>query len=301
MQCHCGKEQKSILCGTLHPASTASQKVDLDAFLSCGQTCNKMLACGLHACGRACHQGDCGDCAIVRDKLCYCGQETRREACGGPGQAEKRAECFGTESLAELKHWQGEYGCGRPCLRPYDCGLHNENELEQRTCHVHDTPALTHCPRSPDIVTTCPCGKSSLVDLPFAAQRESCQVPIPSCGQTCGKIRPDCGHQCSRICHEGPCGQCSEFVTLVCRCGSEKRTMLCHQLQERGEEELLCEKPCRALRNCGRHECGRKAGCSPSRVRSQSAPQGLFANISFHHSAALWLSRRLIRSRNADH
>merc|ERR1712093_81542 len=142
----------------------------------------------------------------------------------------------------------------------YACGKHRESDLSTAKCHSHTSPAPLTCPRSPLVVSTCPCGQTPLTSI-MSQPRESCEAPIPSCGSVCSKIRPSCGHACQEICHEGPCKPCGEMVTIVCRCGNEKQTIRCSELQAQGETELRCERACKALRACGRHECGRK--CCP--------------------------------------
>ena len=257
MRCHCGKEDKTIKCGNLHPQAGTAQRIDVDEFLSCSQICGKQLPCGLHTCSKTCHEGDCGDCEQVREKICYCSKEVKQEVCGGQRQAESRSICFGTQGAQD---WLGEFSCGKPCSWNYSCGKHKEATTEPRACHPHPSPQPLPCPRSPGLVTTCACGQTPLTDL-FREPRKACTDPIPSCGKVCSKMRPSCGHECQRTCHEGECGRCEETVRLVCRCGSEKQTMRCHELQQQGEAELRCDKPCKALRACGRHECGRR--CCP--------------------------------------
>lgn len=261
MQCHCGKEQKTILCGTLHPFTSTSSRIDTNDFLSCKQACSKLLGCGLHRCEKECHSGECGPCEIVREKTCFCGSVREERTCGGTAEAAERNECHSPEE--QEKVWTGEFSCGQPCPWTYDCGYHIEATLANTTggktiCHPHHSSLPLPCPRSPSLVTTCACGQTPLSSLSSSPPRANCKAPIPFCGNICQKIRPECGHACSKICHEGECGECQEVVKLVCRCGNDKKSMKCHELQKKGEGELLCDKACKALRNCGRHECGRR-------------------------------------------
>ena len=258
MKCHCGKVQKAILCGTLHPSNSTSQKVDIGQFLSCSQTCEKVLGCGIHTCNRECHTDECGDCVTVRDKVCYCGKVKRSSLCGNLEQAQAKKLCFAVQE--DTDPWQGEFSCGQPSFWKYRCGKHTEAETNGLLCHPHSSSQPLVCTRSPSLVSTCACGKTPLYDLD-SKSRKCCRDTIPSCGKSCDKVRSGCGHACCAICHEGACGECQEMVTLVCRCGNEKSTIRCHDFQTQGEAELLCEKPCKALRNCGRHECGRKVSC----------------------------------------
>lgn len=188
---------------------------------------------------------------------CYCGKVSKTEICGGIEAATLRQDCVGFETQDS---WLGEYSCGQPCPWPYACGKHQEADLISAKCHPHTSPQPLTCPRSPTIVTTCPCGQTPLTTI-TSIPRQSCEDPIPSCGSVCSKIRPSCGHACQEVCHEGGCKPCSEMVTIVCRCGNEKKTIKCSELQAQGETELRCERACKALRACGRHECGRK--CCP--------------------------------------
>lgn len=257
MRCHCGHEEKTIKCGTLHPQTAAEARIDVDEFLSCGDTCGRMLPCGLHKCQKTCHKGDCGDCETVRDKKCYCGRESTSTLCGGANEAQKRHECAGPK---DGEKWIGEFACDHPCPWTYDCGKHTEAELSSATCHPHTSSEPLPCPRTPAFVTTCPCGKKALQDLP-ASPRKACTDSISTCGGICGKARNNCGHRCNAVCHEGPCPPCEEQVTLVCRCGNDKKTTKCRNISAEDANEFYCERICRALRACGRHECGRK--CCP--------------------------------------
>ena len=290
LQCHCGKEDKTIKCGTLHPQmGVTSQVIDVNDYLSCRQACDKLLGCGLHRCEKECHSGDCGDCELIREKTCYCGQEQKEEVCGTASQAELRHTCFAEESE---KSWTGEWSCRQPSTWKFDCGIHEEASTERKICHPHAGPSRLPCPRAPSVVSTCACGQMPLQAL-ANPPRNKCTDAIPSCGKICNKKLKTCEHSCPALCHEGQCQRCEETVTLVCRCGNEKKTMKCHQLQEEGEEELRCERICRALRACGRHECGRKVSC---RVY---AGQGSYhrSDAVLSRSAVLLPIKRLTRSK----
>jgi transcriptional repressor NF-X1 len=255
MRCHCGHEEKTIKCGTLHPQTAAEARINVDEFLSCGNTCGKLLPCGLHKCEKTCHKGNCGDCEIIREKKCYCGQGANTSTCGGASQASLRHECVAEDP--EDTSWTGEFSCGRPCPWVYDCGVHTEAKLSSTACHPHSSSKPLPCPRTPAFVITCPCGKKPLTDL-SAPSRQKCTDPIPTCGSVCNKIRSGCGHACTASCHEGPCEPCEEQFTLVCSCGNDKKTMKCRNVPTDEGVEFQCERICKALKACGRHECGRK-------------------------------------------
>ncbi|GAA95438.1 uncharacterized protein L969DRAFT_44960 [Mixia osmundae IAM 14324] len=252
--CYCGKQQKTLKCSAIHPSivragvdALAIQTQSADS-VSCHQTCGKIMACGLHACSQVCHAGDCGPCDIPRQKECFCGQFSRTEACSATS-ASDRTRCYTID--ADEAH-AGEYSCDKACPWRYDCGLHH---CEAGACHPHLAKELSICPRSPAVMSTCPCGKtplSALADKP----RSTCSDPIPSCGAVCGKMLAGCDHLCARSCHNGPCGECHELISTVCRCGNEKVSRTCAQASQE-DGDYLCERVCRSLRHCKRHECGR--------------------------------------------
>lgn len=138
-------------------------------------------------------------------------------------------------------------------ISPYDC---NEHFCPQ-SCHPHSTPISQTCPRSPTILTTCPCTSTPL-NLLLASPRKSCLDPIPLCSQRCPKLL-ECGHTCRLPCHTGNCGPCSTEISIICRCGNLKTLKKCSERFSKDGSgnliELVCEKICRGMRNCGRHEC----------------------------------------------
>ncbi len=113
-----------------------------------------------------------------------------------------------------------------------------------------------HCPLSPDIITHCPCGKTTLGELNTI--RSSCEDEIPHCEKTCLRELA-CGHLCQQKCHTGECRPCLQSVTIKCRCGRTTSTTICHQGTE---EPPQCTKTCKTVLNCGRHECGER--CCPA-------------------------------------
>ena len=150
--------------------------------------------------------------------------------------------------------------------RKFDCGVHTC----QKRCHPPSHKPAP-CPRSSAKVTHCPCGKSSIApslnsdfsNYTFPA-RASCVSSIPTCNNVCDKSHARCGHPCRAQCHTGPCPPCSVELTRPCRCGVSTKSIHCHELFKEDtieEVEILCNRPCMALRACGRHECRRP--CCP--------------------------------------
>ena len=178
--------------------------------------------------------------------------------------------------------------------RTYDCNHHSC----PLTCHPHSSHIAQPCPFSPTTLKTCPCFATPLSAL-LIVPRSSCLSPIPTCNNQCSKIL-ECGHECRRKCHNGACGECDEQIVIVCRCGSSKASRRCADRHlpitqpstlppskvastsatptatvsrtpmpmfissvdlPPSPDELRCQKVCRAMKSCGRHECGRK--CCP--------------------------------------
>ena len=79
-----------------------------------------------------------------------------------------------------------------------------------------------------------------------------------------------CGHTCADKCHEGECKPCRVPITLPCRCGETKQTRSCsdHETGADGDKEILCKTVCKALRNCGKHQCNKL--CCPLYFQAKS-------------------------------
>ncbi|KAH7853800.1 hypothetical protein Vadar_006754 [Vaccinium darrowii] len=180
---------------------------------SCNGVCSGLLDCGKHRCGEICHEGGCPPCKAKGVYKCQCGRlEEERECCNR------------------------DFRCGTPCKKMLGCGKH----LCERGCHVGECgECLLQGKRS------CPCGKRVYEGM-------ACDVLVPLCGATCGKML-SCGyHRCPERCHRGPCVEtCRVVVLKSCRCGSLKKEVPCCQ-------DLACERKCQTLRDCGRHACKRR-------------------------------------------
>jgi transcriptional repressor NF-X1 len=145
--------------------------------------------------------------------------------------------------------------------RPFSCGAH----FCTKPCHP-PSPAPLPCPRSPSLITHCPCGKHAFTSDVIAFQpgtqlsRTKCSNPIPTCTSTCMRPLASCTHICSVKCHAGPCPPCSIMLVRPCRCGATTKSVRCSGLQNNASithGEILCDRPCAALRACGRHQCNR--------------------------------------------
>jgi transcriptional repressor NF-X1 len=268
--CYCPRKSTiAFRCGVEQDKSKGKN-------LTCGNVCGRTLPCGKHTCQKVCHEETCGDCPVRESARCCCGKTEKELACG-EGDAQ---DC----SVEGETPWVGRFACDQTCdryviscshasffvaqssYRPFDCGIHNC----QKSCHPPSYKPAP-CPQSPARVTHCPCGQSTIapsLDSPSSyynfPARTNCTSPIPTCDNTCNNIHSRCGHPCPAKCHTGPCPTCSVQVMRPCRCGSSTKTLQCHNLYnpDTGEEiEILCDRPCMALRACGRHECRRP--CCP--------------------------------------
>ncbi|KDQ60370.1 hypothetical protein JAAARDRAFT_32765 [Jaapia argillacea MUCL 33604] len=253
--CYCGREIQSYRCSSnLAGRHTSGKPGLMRSDLSCGRKCGRPLGCGNHNCEDACHPGDCPPCSVRPEARCYCGKHTKDLGCGEG--IEK--ECF----VLGGEQWVGKFECDDTCGRPFDCGAHTCS----KGCHV-PSPEPAPCPFSPTHLTHCPCGKHPLIPseqdaFPPGAIliRTQCTDPIPTCRSTCMKPLSACSHVCSAPCHTGPCPPCSISIVKPCRCGPTTREFPCSYVQNMATnegEEFRCNKPCQALRACGRHQCNR--------------------------------------------
>lgn len=220
------------------------------------------MPCGEHFCDKPCHEGLCGACEIRVEARCYCGQVEKKILCCDRNDEKESKRLHKNETGEEiLEKWIGLFECGNICYRHFDCGKH---QCEQ-TCHVQGAKP-THCPRSPDLVTHCGCGKTPLKDMTDKV-RTSCEDRIPSCDEPC--LKPlACGHPCQQICHSGDCLPCTKTVPISCRCGKTSLTTICHQGIE---EKPQCVRTCRVTLNCGRHECGERCCPGESKAAQRAA------------------------------
>ncbi|KAF2730570.1 hypothetical protein EJ04DRAFT_412866, partial [Polyplosphaeria fusca] len=240
--CFCGRKSITRRC----------VDTDYENGWSCGEACGELMPCGEHLCPRPCHEGLCGACEVRLPARCYCGQTQKDIMCCDRGfPVESSHSHIAADGSEAIEHWTGAFECPNTCGRAFDCGKH---ECE-KPCHQQHA-SIPHCPRAPDVVTHCPCGKTPLIEISNVA-RQSCQDPIPNCSEPCGKSL-DCGHACMQPCHQGDCMPCLKLVDIACRCGRTTSSTICHQGTE---EPPQCMRVCRVSLNCGRHECGDR--CCP--------------------------------------
>ncbi|KAJ5902244.1 hypothetical protein N7495_002772 [Penicillium taxi] len=243
--CYCGRNSSTNRC----------QTTDYENGWSCGEICGDLLPCGEHTCPLPCHEGLCGACEVKLTVSCYCGKEVSEMMCSST--EEKIQSQLFNEDDGSTREWEGRFSCKTSCNRPLDCGVHSC----QKGCHSqHLHPA--HCPRSPNVVKRCPCGKTELASIPGFTPRSSCEDPIANCLEACGKMLA-CGHSCDKICHTGPCGVCRRDVPISCQCGRTTSMTICHQ----GDiQPPMCFRVCKTNLHCSRHTCSER--CCPGETKA---------------------------------
>ncbi|KAG0338902.1 FKBP12-associated protein [Podila horticola] len=195
----------------------------------------------------------CPPCDEDQEQSCYCGKHTRTAKCG---------EGVARTTAVDGEEMLGYYECADVCDRLLACGNHKCT----KDCHVHDREPGP-CSALPENVKTCPCGSKTVDALLDGKVRTSCLDPIPVCGNMCQKIL-DCGHSCTKKCHRGKCRPCKEMVLVDCRCGSTHVQRVCSEMSTYGNSIPTCEKQCRGLRSCGKHQCTNR--CCPAKNPSKS-------------------------------
>lgn len=267
-KCFCVKKEEALACGELKQGGELA-----NGLFSCQGQCGKRLDCGKHDCSKVCHEGPCGGCEYVPERVstCPCGKKSLSQL--GAGQ---RREC--TDPIPT---------CGQVCGRPLRCG-----HFCQDKCHTGECSAK--CPAK--VRQSCRCGGESrtvpchvangsggvFVCARPCGHKKSCgrhrcsEVCCPGavghsdvhlCTLTCGK-KLQCGHHtCGELCHAGYCPPCanSGWEELRCACGktSIPPPVPC------GTPPPACPFPCSLEQACGHeatHLCHTGSPCPPCQV-----------------------------------
>jgi len=290
--CFCGKKSTTRRC----------LDTDYEHGWGCGEVCGEVMACGEHRCSRPCHDGPCGQCEVRVPERCYCGQIQKDILCHDREEEKKSSQSHvAADGSIATEEWTGTFECPNTCTRFFDCNKH----ACEKSCHPQDASSA-HCPRSPDVVSHCPCGKTLLSHMSDTS-RTSCEDPIQNCNKPCHKTL-ECGHLCEQLCHQGDCSSCFQKVTITCRCGRTTSPTICHQGTE---EPPQCMRICRTSLNCGRHECGERC-CAGERKAAErqanrrkarpldAAPRRPGDNFEAEHICTRSCGRQL-KCGNADH
>ncbi|XP_052077440.1 NF-X1-type zinc finger protein NFXL1-like isoform X1 [Mytilus californianus] len=269
-KCPCGKTEDSLPCTEDIP--------------TCGDTCGKMLDCGIHTCPERCHTGSCGKCLNVATKTCLCGQR------------KKELPCY------------KDYHCETKCTRMRDCGKHqcrrkccdgNCSPCEQTCnkplgCKTHKCASRCHpgrcypCSNTVEITCNCkmaritvPCGREKITKPPRCHQKcrrpplchhpatipHSCHFgECPPCRLPCLKQLSLCGHSCPLMCHSAVKVKIKENLNVA---GPwEGRPTIREEIQDKPCPPCRVPIPIQCL---GLHETGNFA-CSDVRPYSCGRP-----------------------------
>ncbi|RLV91836.1 FKBP12-associated protein 1 [Spathaspora sp. JA1] len=225
LKCDCGKESRQLPC-LITP---------YDDGWRCESECGVKLCDMGHVCQRGCHSGFCGLCEVSVEMKCYCGDKTLT------------MKCF-EKNLKLCEEGEGERigigSCGNTKSVYYDCDIHYETV----ECQPMES-SKQQCKFSPDLITTCYCGKTKVDGEDESYRRTKCTDPVPECSNVCGKLLP-CGCTCQFKCHSGDC-ECTAIKDIKCRCGHESYIAPCKFVQL--GYQPICNHKCSVLLNCRKH------------------------------------------------
>lgn len=185
----------------------------------CGDTCGKLLSCGVHSCNKRCHKEECGTCTEAVTKTCRCGKFTNQVQCSKPYFCETKCK----QQKDCVRHPCNRKCCDdncppceKPCDRSLQCGKHKCASVCHRgpcyPCHLTDKKFC----RCGGTYIQVPCGRKSrgkppkctklctlpsICDHPKQTAHTCHPGDCPPCRQVCGKSRPDCKHDCPSHCH----------------------------------------------------------------------------------------------------
>ncbi|OEJ88351.1 FKBP12-associated protein 1 [Hanseniaspora osmophila] len=246
---HSFKEQCSS--ATKLVIANNNKRGDNTETFDCGTECGLLLPCGVHKCTKKCHTGFCGECdhVIETDEQikCYCGSEHKSKIKCNEIQIRGKS-CLEESDLPSS--WIGAFKCKNTRQIKYACNEH-EYQLDCDIIKIDLTKKENKkiCPLSPDILKTCPCGKTPISHQ----QRQKCTDPVPTCKEVCGKIlspeHPE--YTCLYKCHNGPCMDINQYIeTKQCDCQYTK-----YLVPYAMQTPPKCYIQCDMLMSCRKHRC----------------------------------------------
>ncbi|XP_054277093.1 NF-X1-type zinc finger protein NFXL1-like [Macrosteles quadrilineatus] len=203
--CPCGKSTYELAC-TLEPPT-------------CGDTCGRLLDCGVHPCSQRCHRDKCGVCLERVEKRCRCGLHTKEVPCQKEFLCETKCKRIKDckRHPCNRKCCDGNCGpCEKPCSRTLTCGHHKCASVCHRgQCYPCDITVQVKC-HCGTTAKTVPCGRERKTRPPRCLQ--PCRIPpdchhaerdfhychfgsCPVCRQICDLPRQNCPHLCPKLCH----------------------------------------------------------------------------------------------------
>ncbi|XP_074397635.1 NF-X1-type zinc finger protein NFXL1 isoform X1 [Zonotrichia albicollis] len=194
--CPCGKTKFTLPCTEDVP--------------TCGDSCDKVLECGIHKCSQRCHRGPCEICRQEVEKQCRCGKHTKRMPCHKPYLCETKC--------TKIRDCQ-KHQCRRKCCSG-NCPPCDQVCGRTLGCRNHKCPSGCHrgscnpCPETVDV--KCNCGRT-VIKVPCGRERT---IKPPKCKQLCSRP-PTCHHptQEKHYCHFGRCPPCRQPCQKTLTCG----------------------------------------------------------------------------------
>lgn len=278
--CPCGKSVFTLPCTEDVP--------------TCGDTCGRVLDCGIHMCSQRCHKDKCGACLERTVKQCRCGLHKKEVPCQKDYLCETKCkhirDC--NRHPCNKKCCDGACGpCEKPCGRTLTCGNHKCTSICHRgQCYPCPLTVPVKC-RCGSTFITVPCGCKKKTRPPRCSK--SCQIlpdchhpkrenhrchfgSCPPCRQVCG-IKHECGHPCPKTCHSAvlidvndglkPSGPWEKILpqyelrALPCGDCQHPVTVDCLGGHESSDvpcyraKEYLCGRICGRTLACGNHSC----------------------------------------------
>ncbi|XP_076351913.1 NF-X1-type zinc finger protein NFXL1 [Tachypleus tridentatus] len=184
----------------------------------CGDSCEKLLECGIHRCTERCHPGPCGTCRQMRVKRCRCGQREKSVPCSKEYTCETKCKQLRDcrRHTCSRKCCDGQCpSCEQQCNRTLMCRNHKCNSrCHQGPCYPCRVMVDVTCKCGKTKITV-PCGRVKATKPPRC--RKPCCIPpacrhpsrdphrchfgnCPPCSQICNE-KLDCGHICPVVCH----------------------------------------------------------------------------------------------------
>ncbi|XP_067613694.1 NF-X1-type zinc finger protein NFXL1 [Eurosta solidaginis] len=204
--CPCGKTQKVLPC--------------TEAIEPCGDTCQKLLTCGLHTCTQRCHRGECNLCIIITKKKCRCGMHEKELPCW---------KSFTCETKCKQMRDCGKHACNKKCCDGRTCSQCDKVCGKPLSCQKHKCQSICHegpCyPCNQQSQVNCRCGKTSK-RVPCGRERTARIMCMEIC-----RIPSKCHHPNTHRCHKNDCPPCNQ------KCGQPNNTTGC---------EHICEAKCHA-------------------------------------------------------
>ncbi|XP_017781549.1 PREDICTED: NF-X1-type zinc finger protein NFXL1 [Nicrophorus vespilloides] len=204
--CPCGKSNYQLPCTEDTP--------------TCGDTCGKVLECGMHICNRRCHKDKCSQCLETVTKSCRCGLHKKQIQCCKP---------YVCETKCKQMRDCNKHPCNKKCCDGKDCPSCEKPCGKTLTCRKHACASVCH--RGPcypcNLTETlkCFCGATSIV-VPCGKKKST---KPPKCSKICKKST-ECHHKKSvpHKCHFGDCPQCKQICDKPRDTCSHKCPSTCH-------------------------------------------------------------------------